>query len=170
MSLLNITPSDFGKGKFELHSGMYETQKIQQYIDKYEKRYLVQLLGSDLYNLFAADVVAGVPVDPIYLDLFNAFEYDDTLCDIVISEGMLEMLKGFVYFEYSKDLTNQMTVNGNVGPSGQNSVRISTINQQIYTRYNEAVRTFKSIQRYICDNQSTYLEYNGVKKRFVYWI
>lgn len=170
MSLLNISPSDFGKGKFELHSGMYETPKIQEYIDKYEKRYLIELLGSDLYNLFASDVVAGVPVSPIYLQIYNAFEYDDTLCCIVISEGMIEMLKGFIYFEYSKDLTNQMTTNGNVGPSGQNSERISTINQQIYTRYNDAMKTFKAIQRYICDNQSDYLEYNGAKKRFVYWI
>ena len=59
MSILNITYTDFGKGKFELHKGMYEQQKINEYIDKYERLYLINLLGGDLFNLFVADLVAG---------------------------------------------------------------------------------------------------------------
>ena len=53
MSLLNITYTDFGKGKYELQSGMYSQAKIQAYIDKYERQYLIKLLGVELFNLFA---------------------------------------------------------------------------------------------------------------------
>ncbi len=170
MSILGITYEDFKKGKYELHAGMYEQPKINAYIDKYEKRYLIKLLGVELYNLFVADLVANVPQDAKYLKLYNPFEYDNFNCYIVISEGMVEMIKGFVYFLYLKDQTNQVAVSGNVQPIGENSLNVSTLNSMIYTRYNESVTTYKAIQRYICDNSSDYLKYNGEKILLSYWI
>ena len=170
MSLLNITYSDFGKGKYELHSGMYEQTKIDSYIDKYEKQYLIKLLGVELYKLFIADLVAGVPQTTKYLDLYNPFEYDDATCWITISEGMVDMVKGFIYFQYLKDQTNQVAVSGNIRPLGENSENVSTLNSMIYTRYNESVKTFKAIQRFICDNNSNYLDYNGISIRLANWI
>jgi hypothetical protein len=170
MSILNITYSDFGKGKYELHKGMYEQQKINEYIDKYERLYLINLLGGDLFTLFVADLVAGVPVSPEYLSIYNAFVYDENYCGVVISDGMIEMIKGFIYFEYLKDQVNQVWVSGVVAPTGENSNNISTINQQIYTRYNDAVRIYRAIQRYICDNSQNYLDFNGVDKSFTHWI
>jgi hypothetical protein len=170
MSILNITYNDFGKGKYELHKGMYEQQKINGYIDKYERIYLVQLLGVDTYNAFVADLVAGVPQSPQWLAIYNAFVYDEQYCGVVISDGMVEMVKGFIYFEYLKDQINQTWVSGVVSPSGENSTNVSTLNQQIYTRYNDAVRIYKAIQQYICDNSGTYPNYNGIGKMFTHWI
>lgn len=171
MSLLNITYADFGKGKYELHTGMYEQDKINAYIDKYERQYLVKLLGVDLFNLFVADLLSGVPQDPIYQAIYNPFEYDYSQggC-IVFSEGMVEMIKGFIYFQYLKDQTNQVAVSGNVRPLGENSENVSTLNSMIYTRYNESIKTFRAIRTYICDNLSDYLEYNGVNLQTAYWI
>lgn len=170
MSLLNITFNDFGKGKYELHKGMYESNKIQAYIDKYERIYLVKLLGAELFKDFIADLVAGVPQDARYLAIFEAFEYDDVNCMVYISEGMLEMIKGFIYFQYLKDLTNTVAVSGNVRQMGENSENVSTLNSMIYTRYNEAVKTYKTIQKFICDNSKDYLKYNGVKVSYANWI
>tara|TARA_R110000772_G_scaffold9622_6_gene31546 strand:+ start:4495 stop:5007 length:513 start_codon:yes stop_codon:yes gene_type:complete len=170
MSILNITFFDFGKGKFELHKGMYEQQKIQAYIEKYERLYLIQLLGGQLFNDFVADLNAGVPVSPEYLAVYNPFVYDENNCDVVISDGMVEMIKGFIYFEYLKDQINQVWVSGVVAPTGENSNNVSTLNQQIYTRYNDAVRIYRAIQRYMCDNSNEYLNFNGVKKSFTHWI
>lgn len=170
MSLLGITYTDFGKGKYELHSGMYQQTTINEYIDKYERQYLVKLLGADLFNLFVADLVNGVPQTTKYLKIYNPFEYDDALCWITISEGMVNMIKGFIYFQYLKDQTNQVAVSGNVRPLGENSENVSTLNTMIYTRYNESVKTYKAIQRYICDNSSDYLDYNGIGLRLSYWI
>ena len=170
MSVLNITYSDFNKGKFELHTGMYEQAKIQAYIDKYEKQYLIKLLGSDLYDLFVADLVAGVPQDPIYLKLYDPFNYDRLDCSIEILEGMIEMVKGFVYFQYLKDQTNQVFVSGSVRPVGENSENVSTLNMMIYTRYNESIRSYKAIQTYICDYLTNYTEFNGKRLKTAYWI
>jgi len=170
MSLLGITYSDFGKGKFELHHGMYEQTKIQAYIDKYERQYLVKLLGVELFNEFVADLVAGVPQSAIYTKIYESFEYDNVDCYIHISEGMIDMIKGFVYYQYLKDLTNTVAVSGNVRPMGENSENVSTLNSMIYTRYNDSVRTFKAIQYYICDNSSDYLKYNGMSIGLAYWL
>ena len=170
MSVLNITYEDFNKGKFELHSGIYENEKINKYIDKYEKQYLIKLLGVDLFNLFVADLVDYIPQTDIYLKLYEPFEYDGSNCYIVISEGLIDMVKGFIYFQYLKDQTNQVAVSGNVRPLGENSQNVSTLNTMIYTRYNESVKTFKSIQKYICDNSSDYLDYNGQGLKLAYWI
>ena len=170
MSILNITYNDFGKGKYELHHGMYEQTKIQAYIDKYEKQYLVKLLGVELYNLFVADLTAGVPQSAIFTKIYNAFEYDNINCNIYISEGMLDMIKGFVYFKYLKDMTNSVAVSGNVRPLGENSENVSTLNSMIYTRYNESMVTYRAIQRYICDFSTDYLTYNGVGLGNAFWI
>lgn len=170
MSILGITYSDFGKGKFELHHGMYEQAKIQAYIDKYERQYLVKLLGVELFNQFVADLSSNIPQTAKYLKIYNPFEYDNVNCYIYISEGMLDMIKGFVYYQYLKDLTNNVAVSGNVRPLGENSENVSTLNSMIYTRYNDSVRTFKAIQRYICDFSSDYLKYNGISIGMAYWL
>ena len=170
MSILGITYEDFSKGKYELHTGMYEQAKINAYIDKYERVYLIKLLGVDLFNLFVADLVNNVPQSQKYLKLYNSFEYDNANCDIVISEGMVEMVKGLIYFQYLKDQTNQIAVSGNVRPLGENSENVSTLNSMIYTRYNEAIKTYKAIQRYICDYSGEYTEYNGIGLHLAYWI
>ena len=170
MSILGITYNSFGKGKFELHHGMYEQAKIQAYIDKYERQYLIKLLGVELFNQFVADLVANVPQDVKYLKIYNSFEFDNVNCNIYISEGMIDMIKGFVYYQYLKDLTNTVAVSGNVRPLGENSENVSTLNTMIYTRYNDSVRTYKAIQQYICDFSSDYLKYNGQGIKTVYWI
>ena len=170
MSILNITYQDFGKGKYELHSGMYEQAKINAYIDKYEKIALIKLMGVSLYNLFVADLVASVPVDPIYQAIYNSFEYDSGCGYIVMSEGMIDMVKGFVYFQYLKDQTNQVWVSGSVQPVGENSENVSTLNMMIYTRYNDSVRSHRAIQSYICDNSTVYPDYNGRDRSTAYWI
>ena len=169
MSILNITYNNFSKGKYELHKGMYEQQKINQYIDKYEKMYMVQLLGATLYKEFVADLVAGVPQTQKFIDIYNEF-IEDSGCGVLMSDGMIEMILGFIYFEYLKDQINQVWVSGVVAPSGENSKNASTLNQQIYTRYNGALKTYRAIQQYICDNGNNYTDFNGIKKEMAYWI
>jgi hypothetical protein len=147
-------------GKYALHTGMYDVNKLQNYIDIYEPRYLKNLLGVDLYNQFQSDLLNNVPQSPNFLKIFNAFSedlgynfyttygfaYNSNQLD---SEGMKQMLKGFIYFEYSKDLVNQMTPYGNVKPLSENSEVANTGFSMIYTRYNEAIRSYRSIQSYI---------------------
>ena len=149
-----LTVQDF-TGKYQLSTGMYDVTKLQDYIDKYEKRYLIELFGAKLYDEFISDLdVANVPESPNFLKVFDPFYENITLRQLIISEGILEMLKGFVYFEYSKDLINQMTPYGNVRPISENSEPVSTLYSMIYARYNEAIKSYRAIQTYILTNMN----------------
>ena len=149
-----LTVNDF-TGKYQLSTGMYDVTKLQDYIDKYEKRYLIELFGANLYDEFMSDLdIQNVPQSPNFLKVFNPFYENVTLRQLIISEGIKEMLKGFVYFEYSKDLINQMTPYGNVRPISENSEPVSTLYSMIYARYNEAIKSYKAIQLYIQINMN----------------
>ena len=168
-----VTVDDFKVGKFELHSGIYSVPRIQDYIDKYERRYLTELLGVDLYDEFAADVLLGLglPTEPRFIVIFEALTFDLPWC-ILYSDGMKGMLLGFIYYEYTKDEIVQMTPNGNVRPVGQNSEVAGSLYTQIYTRYNDGVRTYKAIQGYIWRNPEDYdySDFNGMPKQMVTWL
>lgn len=141
--------------KYELSKGMYDTAKIEAYIDKYEKRYLIELLGPELYDEFMSDLdVSNVPQSPNFEYIFNPFHTTISPSTVLISEGIVEMLLGFIYFEYAKDLINQMTPFGNVKPMSENSNVVSGNSTMIYNRYNEAIKTYRAIQMYIMFNQN----------------
>jgi len=147
-----LTPNDFN-GKFALHTGMYANATIQDYIDRYEPLYLMQLFGAKMYDQFVNDMgVFNIPISPNFQFLYNPFHENIAFNTLVVSNGLVDMLKGFVYFEYCKDLTNQMTINGNVRPTGENSADVSTLYSMMYARYNESVRTYRAIQTHIVNN------------------
>ena len=132
-----LTPSDF-TGKYELHTGMYDTAKLQSYIDKFEERYLRELLGVDLYNEFISDLhpTLNVPKSPNFIKIFQPLYEDVTMYSMLESEGMLEMLKGFIYFEYAKDQMMQQTTFGGVQQKAENSKVLNSLQTLIYNRYN----------------------------------
>lgn len=147
-----LTPQDF-TGKHELHTGLYDQSKLQDYIDRYEKKYLIEMFGATLFDDFIADLdVNNVPQSPNFIQIFGDFHLNVSLHELLISEGILEMLKGFIYFEYSKDQMNQQTPFGNVTQLSENSKKVTTLNSMIYTRYNEAVKTYNAIQKFMILN------------------
>tara|TARA_R110000772_G_scaffold51709_11_gene118623 strand:+ start:648 stop:1157 length:510 start_codon:yes stop_codon:yes gene_type:complete len=163
---------DFKAGKYELHTGMYDQARIQDYIDLYEKPYLIKLLGAELFDEFEADFIAGIgiPTEVRFQKILNPF-HEDYNFQVIISEGMKEMLLGLIYFEYAKDLSNQMTNNGLVKPVGENSKNISSLNAMYYTRFNRSVRTWRAIQCFIYAVKSEdYSNRNGQPLQYAYWI
>lgn len=163
-----LTTDDF-INKWELSTGMYDTNKITSYIVKYEEKYLVHLLGAKLYDDFIADLSMNVPQSPNFLKIFNPFNMDlNTLTPfygtgvtfghglnrILESDGILDMLKGFIYWEYARDLLNQQTPYGGVKQMSENSIVVDTPHSLMWERYNEAIKTYQAIQEYIYINQS----------------
>lgn len=147
-------------GKYQVSTGMYDQAKLQDYINRYEPRYLKELFGITLYNDFQSDLLNNVPQSPNFLVLFNPlsedigynfYYFNGTYEGInqIDSEGIKEMLKGFIYFEYVKDLSNQITPIGLVKPDNENSTVANTLFSMIYTRYNEAIRSYNSIRDFI---------------------
>ena len=144
-----LSPTDF-TGKYEISTGMYDNDRLQDYIDRYEVKYLRQLLGVSMYNEFIADLDANnVPLSPNYLKLYYAFAEDITPYTLLESDGLIDMLKGFIYFEYYKDLVNLATPYGGVKPNAENSTIVGTTSTTMYNRYNEAIKTYKAINHYI---------------------
>jgi hypothetical protein len=147
-------------GKYQVSTGMYDQAKLQDYINRYEPRYLKELFGITFYNEFKSDLLNNVPQSPNFLVLFNPlsedigynFYYFNGIYEGVNqldSEGIKETLKGFIYFEYVKDLSNQITPIGLVKPDNENSTVANTLFSMMYTRYNEAIRSYNSIRDFI---------------------
>ena len=154
-----LSIQDFS-GKYQVSTGMFDQAKLQDYINRYEPRYLKELFGITLYNDFQSDLLNNVPQSPNFLVLFNPlsedlgynFYYFNGIYEGVNqldSEGIKEMLKGFIYFEYVKDLSNQITPIGLVKPDNENSTVANTLFSMMYTRYNEAIRSYNSIRDFI---------------------
>lgn len=155
------TVSDY-VNKFEIHTNGVNTTKLTDYITRYEASYLVDLFGVELYNSWRADIDGGVP-DPLNLFLFDPFYYQD--CIILKSRGIKDMLLGFIYFEFLKDLKTQQTISGGVKIKGENSTKAGYTNVQ--QRYNESIDTYDAIRDYCIIKCSDYPTFLGVPKSFM---
>lgn len=165
--ILDISDFDFGRYKIALDPEQ-ETD-LELYIDRVESDYLPKLFGKELFDLFLADLNAvpvGVPTASRFVVVYNEFvEQDD--CVMIQSEGMIEMLKGFVYYLYLRDIVSRPTTIGLEKFIGENTVAVTAIHHDITSRYNESVDTFKTIQYYMNQFNSTdYPEYKGVSIAF----
>jgi hypothetical protein len=147
-------------GKYELHTGMYDQAKLLEYIQIYEEQYLIDLFGATLYDEFILDLDNNnYPESPNFQKVFDPFHLDNTsngfltsyntYNSVIVSKGILDMLKGFIYFEYVKDTANQITSQGQKIPQGENSLTATTLYNMMYTRYWEALKTYRAIQWYI---------------------
>ena len=169
-----LTTNDFPKGKYELHTGMYDQARIDEYITRYETRYLVELFGKELYDEFIADLTlgGGTPTEARFLKLWEPLFIDcPSGSGVIQSEGVKELLKGFIYYEYVQDLINQMSSIGNVVPVGENSEKATTLYTTMYGRYNDAVKSWRTIQYEICiESPAEYPNFSGNAKYFNYWL
>lgn len=163
--MIILSDTDFA-GKWDLTKS--NNDLIAEYILEYEEKYLTELLGKELYDLFIADLNAGVPQDPIYVKIFNPFT--EKINQITVaSDGIKKMLLGLIYFMYVRDNRTKQTMNGAV--EQQTEVSVKSDNTFLYLRYNDAVRTYQAIQKYIYHNKSvTYPAFDGVVKNKVSFI
>lgn len=162
-----VLNSDF-VGKYELTLTQYNTALIDSYIAKYEKEYLIKLLGKSLYDLFIADLVSGVPQTTIYEAIFEPL-YIDLFCGFSESNGIKEMLIGFIYYHYTLDTQQQQTSVGVTAPKSENSEGVN-LNSISISRYNDNVQSYKTIQRYIQQNSSDYPTFNGKDLKYEYFL
>jgi hypothetical protein len=158
MGLL-ILDTDF-TGKWKLALG--NNDEVDAYISIYEEKFLIELLGKELYLLFAAVVTNQAVAAGIYKTIYDPFSLKINGC-IVTSEGMKKMLLGLLYFEYVRDNKVKQSMNGAV--EQQTEVSAFTDNTLLYVKYNEAVKTYTAIQAYIYDQLAVYPTFEGVIKK-----
>lgn len=164
-----LIPTDFN-GYYDISKDSFTDADLETYINDLEPTILRRLLGVELYNLFVADLDGnGVPQTPIYQAIYNAFDADYN-CTIVSSAGMLEMLKGFIYYDYMRDSQFSSVITGKNKSEFANSTKASFIEYGLQERYNIGVQNANNIQWYICENAEDYPTYNGQKFELQLWL
>ena len=153
---LYIQESDL-KGQTETAKDIFTTSDLQLYLDKFEVRYLQELLGCELYEEFAIDfaILGNTPTDPKFIAIWNMFCKDDS-CHIHRSEGIVEMLSLFIYFEYLRDQPVKNNIAGPQLNDQANSTMATSTQTNMFTNYNEALESYNAIQWYICNNPDNY--------------
>lgn len=174
--------------------GKYGTAKtpftnLDKYIDKYETRYLKDLLGAELYALFFADLTGTapnkLPQTAKYLAIFNAFDEDwqdgwycwewHKYCYASPargrqnnSNGIKEMLLGFIWWEYQRDQSFKPTPSGIVKGQAELSRETTFSEVNLAGRYNEALKSYWAIQ-WVCftKKQTDYPKFNGLQKGMI---
>lgn len=160
-----VSKSDF-VGEYFVSQKLYDD--LVFFIEKYEKKYLVRILGAKLYALFISDLDTNVnqaPITQIYKDFFNEILEDSSGC-IIESEGIRKLLIQFIYFEYIRETQLNNTTNG----TAKNSAELGQMAQyknNILKAYNEAVDNVHAVQWFISSNRSIYPLYNGVLFKYI---
>jgi len=189
---MSITATYF-TGYYRISQDAQVNTILSEYITKFEKKYLVDLLGYDLYQLFIADFSGGVPQTAIYETIYNELNYDPDSSDSTfipsqynmsnyacnfrsgevvptLSLGMSEMLKGFVFFHFVSDMNLQVSPTGVISNKNENAeVFAGKTLEFIEARYNESIDSYKVIRRYLQDNLSVYPTFKGVEKGRINW-
>lgn len=168
-----LEPSDF-TGKYKISKNCYDEAVLQSYIDKYEDLFLIKLLGSSLYDEFIADLdVDNLPTTARFIAIYYSFHKDisnynglfyNNNC-LLMSEGMITMLKGFIYYHYISAENIKHTITGLTKGINENSggSTYEMIYRTAEIRYNEALQSYINIQYFICDDLTNYSNWNGIK-------
>lgn len=159
-------PSDY-KGSVRISQNGLDKSILQDYLTEKESEYLRELLGCELYDLYVADSVDGVPQNTPYTTIFNPLCLPSGDCKQGRSRGIKDMLIGFMYFEYVRD---QHQINSSIGVSksiGVASELLNPDNTMVKRIYNKSIIDYQVIQYYICQNIGDFPTYNGVKKEAI---
>ena len=159
--MIAITTTDF-IGKFEVTTNEFTSTNLVEYISRYQKLLTVELLGVELFDLYEAN-----PTDPEFVLIENPLTFQTDNGMIYESLGLKNMLVGFIYFMYTRDLYSRPSIVGVVKPSNENSTTPTNVSALLWQRYNESVNSYEAIQEYIKENDSvytTFATFRGVQK------
>lgn len=168
-----VLPTDFAvRDKFYIPLGTKDEAGLQATIDRVEREYLSRMFGKELYDLFIADLVTdsegrGVPASARFLTVYDALMYQDENSCLFQTDGMVEMVKGLVYFIYIKDRVHLLTTNGIKTTDSENANNANGISMDINHRYNDGIEAYKVLQDYMYnEDPDTYPEYDGVYEAY----
>lgn len=150
-------------GPYAISQNTFITANLQSFIDKFEKVYIRKMLGLTLGDLFYADIAVGTflqPANPLYSVLFNPIAVELNGREIV-SNGVKEILIGFIFWEYTRTANVTNTITGNVVQQNETSQVVDWNQTTIYNIYNEAVKSYTNVQYFINNDLTDYPDYNG---------
>lgn len=167
-----VLSTDFATGTIKIAQDQYTEADVTAYITMYEPVYLRKMFGKELYDLFNSDLTGTpqIPQAARFTAVFNAF---DEIIDeeLVVSDGIKQMLKGFIYYEFVRKQPFPNTINGNTRNESEASQKSPGNSVMLIEEvHNTAVRTFDAIRTRIADDSDTYPEYDDsstIKQTFL---
>jgi hypothetical protein len=163
-----ISASDF-TGENKIATDVFTDAELDVFITLYEAKLLYELMGIELYDLFIADLVGGVPQTAKYVTIYEAFvkEIDD---EMITSDGMKVMLVKWVFFHYVRTQPQTNTIQGNTQAEGTINMPSAMSYTSLCIDYNKMISTFKAIQNYIESvKDADYPTFKGVLKHYMSW-
>jgi hypothetical protein len=156
-----LSTSDF-TGFYELSLSIYDTPRLQEAIDRYERYYLVRLFGLTMADSFIADLDNGEPVNPDYLTLFNVLDYEDE-CHLFQSKGIKDILKACVYYHYISEKAVRDSQSGVVKTEAEvgRIVSFDNTHRSAEIRFNGMLESWETIQKYCIEHSGTYPDFKG---------
>ncbi len=167
-----VTVNSF-TGKYRVGLDPDSKVMLAEYIGLYSPQYLARLLGCELYESYLLD-----PLTPRMKALTEPFCIDVKSGSIktcignkrqYVSEGIGQMLKGFIYFHFVPDSRHKITTSGPVVNKNENSTPSDLLEVATTDRYNRAVQTYQAIQFRIKENETDYPEFNGLPLRYLFY-
>jgi hypothetical protein len=163
-----ISASDF-IGENKIATDVFTDAELDNFITLYESKLLYELLGIELYILFIADLIGGVPQTAKYVTIYDAFvkEIDN---EMITSDGMKVMLVKWVFFHYVRTQPQTNTIQGNTQSEGTINMPSAMSYTSLVIDYNKMILTFKAIQTYIESvKDADYPTFKGVYKNYMSW-
>jgi hypothetical protein len=161
-----VSITDFETGTTAIATDNFTEEELQTAIDTYELTLLYEMLGVELCDLFIADLDDGEPQTQRFIDIFNAW-FKDINGDLIQSLGIKQMLVKWIFFFYVRQQSQVNTISGNEQSESSINYFSKMGFATLVNEYNYCISTFKSIQRYIIANGSTYPEYKGIHKDYI---
>lgn len=159
-----IEPDDF-TGIFQVPRQATTDVILQAYIDRYDNRYIRQILGAELGDEFIADL-SNPSQEARFAVLQDAFSMDDEgLCGkIRYSEGLVFILTGLIYYHYVTENQLRVSQSGVIRPSSETSEVLSprAAKRMMEKKRNSVLDSIEAVQWY-CTTfaPEDYPEFNG---------
>ena len=121
---MSIITSENMIGHFRIAINKHEKKDLQSFIERYEKKYLMDLFGPSLYDAFISDLGGASPQTPNtapFTTIFTCFQICTPCGRIYNADGLLDMLKGFFYFHWNAENWLKKTSSGTTVVDSENS-------------------------------------------------
>lgn len=172
---MSIVTEDLLVGHFNISINKHEKTFLADFIDRYEKKYLMDLFGPDFYDYFISDLSGTSPQSPQtapYSTIFDCFQICTPCGQIFNCDGLRDMIIGFVYYHYNSEQWLKKTASGTVVNDSENSTVRASAQIGLANYWNDAVQNYELIQLYICENIDLFKKvdtdkFTGIKKEFM---
>jgi hypothetical protein len=149
-----------------------EIERLQLFIDKYEPKFLTELLGYGLYKDFKAGLLVN-PVADKWKALRDGGEYTysgSTFRWNGLKQADGSMIANYVYYWWMRNELTQTTGMGEVATKSENSVRVSASNKMT-SAWNEMVNQVWALTSFMNASIVDYPDwqwYGGASSQYYY--